>query len=80
MQSIVRRVLFLFFFIGLSAELFSAGRLNVLLIMADDLRDYGGAFSEGVVKTPNLDRLLVEGRRLNGPTCSTLSAIPVDVP
>jgi iduronate 2-sulfatase len=61
MQSIVRRVLFLFFFIGLSAELFSADRLNVLLIMADDLRDYGGAFSEGVVKTPNLDRLRARG-------------------
>jgi arylsulfatase A-like enzyme len=29
----------------------------VLLIMADDLRDFGGAFTKEVVKTPNLDRL-----------------------
>ena len=29
--------------------------------MADDLRDYGGAFTRDVVKTPNLDRLRVRG-------------------
>ena len=36
-------------------------RPNVLLIMADDLRDYGGAFIRDVVKTPNLDRLRQHG-------------------
>jgi iduronate 2-sulfatase len=36
-------------------------KLNVLLIMADDLRDYGGAFTRDVVKTPNLDRLRARG-------------------
>lgn len=39
-------------------------KLNVLLIMADDLRDYGGAFTRDIVKTPNLDRL-----RARGVTC-----------
>ncbi len=34
---------------------------NVLLIMADDLRDFGGAFNKEVVKTPNLDRLRARG-------------------
>lgn len=34
---------------------------NVLLIMADDLRDFGGAFTKEVVKTPNLDRLRARG-------------------
>ena len=34
---------------------------NVLLIMADDLRDFGGAFTKDVVKTPNLDRLRARG-------------------
>ena len=34
---------------------------NVLLIMADDLRDYGGAFTRDLVKTPNLDRLRARG-------------------
>jgi uncharacterized sulfatase len=34
---------------------------NVLLIMADDFRDFGGAFTKGVVKTPNLDRLRARG-------------------
>ncbi len=38
-----------------------APKLNVLLIMVDDLRDYGGAFTSDVVKTPNLDRLRARG-------------------
>lgn len=39
----------------------SPTRPNVLLIMADDLRDFGGAFTQEVVKTPNLDRLRARG-------------------
>jgi iduronate 2-sulfatase len=34
---------------------------NVMLIMADDFRDFGGAFTKDVVKTPNLDRLRARG-------------------
>ena len=34
---------------------------NILLLMADDLRDCGGAFTRAVVKTPNLDRLRARG-------------------
>lgn len=33
---------------------FAREKPNVLLIMADDLRDFGGAFTKEVVKTPNL--------------------------
>lgn len=36
-------------------------RPNVLLIMADDLRDYGGVFTKRLAKTPNLDRLRSRG-------------------
>jgi hypothetical protein len=36
-------------------------RPNVLLIMVDDLRDFGGAFTKDVVKTPNLYRLRTRG-------------------
>ncbi len=36
---------------------------NVLLIMADDLRDHGGVFSRELVKTPHLDRLAARGVR-----------------
>ncbi len=46
---------------GLCNEIFAGERLNVLLIMADDLRDYGGAFTRDIVKTPNLDRLRARG-------------------
>ena len=40
---------------------FAQAKPNVLLIMADDLRDFGGAFIKEVVKTPNLDRLRARG-------------------
>jgi uncharacterized sulfatase len=40
---------------------FAQPKPNVLLIMADDLRDFGGAFTVDVVKTPNLDRLRARG-------------------
>jgi iduronate 2-sulfatase len=43
----------------------SAARPNVLLIMADDLRDHGRAFGKDVVKTPNLDRLAARGVRFS---------------
>jgi uncharacterized sulfatase len=41
----------------------AAGKPNVLLIMADDLRGFGGAFARDVVKTPHLDRLAARGVR-----------------
>ncbi|MFN0078362.1 MAG: sulfatase [Prosthecobacter sp.] len=53
----MRALLFLILFIP---PLFAA-QPNVLLIIADDLRDFGGAFTKDVVKTPNLDRLRAHG-------------------
>ena len=52
--------LMLFVSMGLAADSVD-DRLNVLLIMADDFRDYVGAFTRKVVKTPNLDRLRARG-------------------
>ncbi len=60
---------FRIFFVGLFAALGALSgtaaepppKLNVLLIMADDLRDFGGAYSRDVVKMPNLDRLRTHG-------------------
>ena len=43
------------------ADAAQATQLNVLLIMADDLRDFGGAFTRDVVQMPNLDRLRTRG-------------------
>ncbi len=48
-------------FLFLVSQSTAADRPNVLLIMVDDLRDYGGAFTKSVVKTPNLDRLRALG-------------------
>lgn len=42
-----------------------SARPNVLFIMADDLRDYGGVFTRQLVKTPNLDRLAARGVRFD---------------
>ncbi len=45
-----------------SLHLIAVGKQpNVLLIMVDDLRDYGGAYTREVLKTPNLDRLRAHG-------------------
>ncbi len=60
---------FWFLFVGLLAVLAEwqvtaaeqPAKLNVLLIVADDLRDFGGAFKRDIVKTPNLDRLRARG-------------------
>ena len=49
------------FFTGLYEGPLRAEHTNVLLIMVDDLRDYGGAFKREVVRTPNLDRLRFRG-------------------
>ena len=40
-------------------------RLNVLLIMADDLNDDMGTFGHKMVRTPNLDRLAARGVRFD---------------
>ncbi len=45
----------------ISSAAFAQSVPNVLLIMADDFRDFGGAFSKEVVKTPNLERLRARG-------------------
>ncbi len=61
MKKITVYRLILLIFSLLIASLHGAERLNVLLIMADDLRDFGGAFTQNVVKTPNLNRLRARG-------------------
>jgi iduronate 2-sulfatase len=47
--------------IGVISTAQAAERPNILLIMSDDLRDFGGAYTREVVKTPNLDRLRARG-------------------
>jgi hypothetical protein len=47
--------------LALCPLLSALSKTHVPLIMADDLRDFGGAFTKEVVKTPNLDRLRARG-------------------
>ena len=42
-----------------------AGRVNVLLIVSDDLNNDLGAFGNAIVKTPNIDRLAARGVRFD---------------
>lgn len=53
------------FFALLCGHSLAADKPNVLFIMADDLREFGGAFTREVVKTPNLDRLAARGVRFD---------------
>jgi uncharacterized sulfatase len=60
----MRSFIIFFLFNGLCLGALSAladDRPNVLLIMVDDLRDFGGAFTKDIVKMPNLDRLRTRG-------------------
>ena len=57
----IRTLLFSIVLCGLCVGTLAAERPNVLLITVDDLRDYGGAFTRDIVKTPNLDRLRARG-------------------
>jgi uncharacterized sulfatase len=58
------RIAFSFFVLLFVATTGLAGeRLNVLLIIADDLRDTVGCYGNTAVKTPNIDRLAVRGVR-----------------
>jgi uncharacterized sulfatase len=47
------------------SRLVAASRPNVLLLIADDLRDTVGCYGNAAVKTPNLDRLAARGVRFH---------------
>jgi uncharacterized sulfatase len=60
----MKRILpLLVFILALSSIVRGAEKPNVLFIVADDLRDFGGVFTRQLVKTPNLDRLAARGVR-----------------
>ena len=46
-----------------AANLAAAEKVNVLLIISDDLRDTVGCYGNTMVKTPNIDRLAARGVR-----------------
>jgi iduronate 2-sulfatase len=55
------RLLALLLLAGFGLAASAAPRLNVLLIISDDLRDTVGCYGNSAVKTPNIDRLAARG-------------------
>lgn len=73
------RILSVLFCLALVAVLpiRGAGRLNIVLIVADDHgTDALGAYGNPVVKTPHLDALAAEGTRFTHAFCTTASCSP----
>ncbi len=64
-----RSLLSLLVFSSLFAVSLAAERLNVLLVMSDDLNNYIGCYGHPVVKTPNIDRLAERGVRFDQAYC-----------
>ena len=70
------------FFCGLVAVLFSVGgawageRLNVLLLLVDDLKPALGCYGDDLAITPNIDRLAARGVRFERAYCNQAVCAP----
>ncbi|OQW95281.1 MAG: hypothetical protein BWK77_07795, partial [Verrucomicrobia bacterium A1] len=54
----------------------AAERMNVLFLASDDMRPQLGCYGDGVVKSPNLDRLAAAGRLFERAYCQQALCSP----
>lgn len=54
---------------GLMVQAHAAGKMNVLLIISDDMRTELGCYASPLAKTPNLDRLATTGVKFDRAYC-----------
>jgi iduronate 2-sulfatase len=65
----LRRIILTIVVIACFGTAAQAEKLNVLLVMSDDLNNYEGTYGHPVVQTPNLDRLAARGVRFDRAYC-----------
>ncbi len=73
---LVRYSLHLLVVAGLSSIAFGSDRPNVLLILVDDLKPSFGAYGDGFVVSPNLDKLASSGMRFDAAYCNQAVCAP----
>src|SRR4051812_46492317 len=76
MVRLVALLSLLFVLLASLARAAAPARMNVLLIISDDLNVFLGCYGDTLAKTPNIDRLAARGTRFDRAYCSFPHCVP----